>query len=63
MTLGGLRPNTKYMVRVAIYDDYENRELGKSTNVIEVKTERELCVNARTLSFLRSLRKKSWKKG
>ncbi len=41
MTLTGLNPDTGYIVRVAIYKDYETRTLGKSTGVIEVRTASE----------------------
>lgn len=39
ITVPDLRPNTEYMVRIAIYEDYSLRTLGKSTGIIEVKTE------------------------
>ena len=39
--VGGLRPDTEYEARVAVYDDYSIRSLGKSTGVIEFRTERE----------------------
>ena len=41
MRVGGLRPDTEYEARVAVYDDYSIRSLGKSTGVIEFRTERE----------------------
>ncbi len=41
ITIEGLRPNTKYMARIAIYKDYADRSLGKSTGVIEFQTKGE----------------------
>ena len=38
--VGGLRPDTEYEARVAVYDDYSIRSLGRSTGVIEFRTER-----------------------
>ena len=38
--VGGLRPDTEYEARVAVYEDYSIRSLGKSTGVIEFRTER-----------------------
>lgn len=38
ITITDLKPKTKYMVRVAIYEDYQTRTLGRSTAVIEVET-------------------------
>ena len=39
--VGGLRPDTEYEARVAVYDDYPTHSLGRSTGVIEFRTERE----------------------
>ena len=39
--VGGLRPDTEYEARVAVYEDYSIRSLGKATGVIEFRTERE----------------------
>ena len=41
ITLTDLKPDTAFMVRIAIYKDYENRSLGKSTSVIEFTTDRK----------------------
>ncbi len=41
LTIGGLKPRTKYSVRVAVYEDYETRTLGTSTPVIDVDTDGE----------------------
>ena len=35
----GLLPNTAYIARIAVYSDYELRSLGKSSEIIEFKTE------------------------
>jgi hypothetical protein len=39
VTIANLRPDTSYMARIAVYDDYSLRSLGKSTAVLEFKTE------------------------
>lgn len=38
--VGGLKPDTEYEARIAVYDNYSIRSLGKSTGVIEFKTDR-----------------------
>merc|ERR1719328_710173 len=35
----GLVPNTEYMARIAIYSDYSLRSFGKTSSIIEFKTE------------------------
>ena len=37
----GLKPDTEYVARIAVYDDYSIRSLGKSTGTIEFRTHRE----------------------
>jgi len=37
--IDGLRPNTDYVAKISIYDDYTNRVLGKSTEEIKFKTQ------------------------
>lgn len=37
--IDGLRPNTAYIAKISIYDDYTNRVLGKSTEEIKFKTQ------------------------
>ena len=41
----GLRPDTEYEARIAVYDNYSIRSLGKSTGVIEFKTDREFEIH------------------
>ena len=38
----GLVPNTEYKARIAIYSDYSLRSFGKTSSVIEFKTESKL---------------------
>ena len=37
ITIRNLKPNTQYEARIAIYDDYNTRSLGKSTKTISVR--------------------------
>ena len=41
ITIRNLKPNTQYEARIAIYDDYNTRSLGKSTKTISVSFKRE----------------------
>ena len=44
ITLDDLKPDTDYMVRIAIYKDYKNRSLGKSTSLIEFTTDSKIIL-------------------
>ena len=41
ITISGLNPNTEYLARIAIYNDYESRSLGRSTGEIDFTTHRK----------------------
>ena len=49
----GLRPDTEYEARIAVYDNYSIRSLGKSTGVIEFRTDREFEILCQRLSDTR----------